>query len=581
MMPNFFVNKYNIKFGIYKGAISEDPTIYSDICVCSQCLNYYIDKKTALSHNCIKNKNKSKKSAKNKLENNKAMKYLVIWIAKKNISFRAITDPDFKGFIETLGDFKVPSETTIREFIKNFAKYITHKIYLTINNQNVSILIDEVTRNGAKYLGVVFFLPQKLFFLGLEPCQSATSFNISTIVTKYAQYIDHNHSHLVSVCSDNARNNVSALDGEAQKMADENFIRMPCTCHTANLALKDVLKQKHQEILNTVIFLISIFKEKSEIIPHIGKIPHFSEVRWFSIVDCVNFIIQNSIYFEEVKQIEYIEIQRKYGWNYVFSVLNTIKVLIEILERDKSSAADVFDNFYKTTYELTQIAQSNPHIAQFNLSIDVRDSLWSRFHSTVSLKIPCIAFFLTGPGLQLYENYINNINALNVENYLREYLSTREDCYKLCRFFRFYLNFRNNTLLKECPTTVDSFQFWSEVSQNGQFWKDEPQFSEDDHDLFGVETEFAAIAMEILTIPCSESPCERVFSHLSDLLQNNKRNLSFDMLNALMIIRINSIFMKQESDDLNEFIYGELGNLAQINYDEIDPSFEYDPLVNF
>ena len=42
---------------------------------------------------------------------------------KKNISFRAITDNDFKGFIETLGNFKVPSETTIREFIKNFAKY--------------------------------------------------------------------------------------------------------------------------------------------------------------------------------------------------------------------------------------------------------------------------------------------------------------------------------------------------------------------------------------------------------------------------------------------------------------------------
>lgn len=90
-----------------------------------------------------------------------------------------------------------------------------------------------------------------------------------------------------------------------------------------------------------------------------------------------------------------------------------------------------------------------------------------------------------------------------------------------------------------------------------------------------------SIVLESRTISCSESPCERVFSHLSDLLQNNKRNLSFDMLNALMIIRINSIFMKQVSDDLNEFIYGELGKLAQINYDENDPSFEYDPLVNF
>ena len=51
------------------------------------------------------------------------------------------------------------------------------------------------------------------------------------------------------------------------------------------------------------------------------------------------------------------------------------------------------------------------------------------------------------------------------------------------------------------------------------------------------------------------------------------------MLNALMIIKKYSIFMKQESDDLNEF--SEPEKLAQIYYDEIDPSMEYDPLVYF
>ena len=76
MKLNFFVN--NIMFGIYKGAISEDPTIHSDIYVCSQCLYYYIDKKTALSHNCKKKENNSKNSAQNKLDYNKVMKYLVI-----------------------------------------------------------------------------------------------------------------------------------------------------------------------------------------------------------------------------------------------------------------------------------------------------------------------------------------------------------------------------------------------------------------------------------------------------------------------------------------------------------------------
>lgn len=96
-----------------------------------------------------------------------------------------------------------------------------------------------------------------------------------------------------------------------------------------------------------------------------------------------------------------------------------------------------------------------------------------------------------------------------------------------------------------------------------------------------IEKKFSKIAIQILSIPCSEAACERVFSHLSDILMNNKRNLPYDTLNALMIIRINSLFMRQNGKHSNDFIRNDIESLCKIDYDIIDAQNEEDPLVLF
>lgn len=100
-------------------------------------------------------------------------------------------------------------------------------------------------------------------------------------------------------------------------------------------------------------------------------------------------------------------------------------------------------------------------------------------------------------------------------------------------------------------------------------------------DYKGIEKKFAKFALEILSIPCSESAVERVFSHLSDILMNNKRNLSFETLNSLLIIRINSIFLKQNGKKSKDFILQDMNRLCNINYSKNDPQFEDDPLIYF
>lgn len=140
-------------------------------------------------------------------------------------------------------------------------------------------------------------------------------------------------------------------------------------------------------------------------------------------------------------------------------------------------------------------------------------------------------------------------------------------------------NFRD-TYLFHCNTTLESVNFWRKIIKGGEFWMIHNTIDEKEK---RVQIYFAKVAIEILTIPCSECACERCFSHLGDILLNNKRHLSFDMLNSLMQIRMNSIFLRQRGIDSNHFLFHELQKLYK-NDDETcnnRQEFEQDPLVFF
>lgn len=80
------------------------------------------------------------------------------------------------------------------------------------SNVPVSILIDGVTRNKNKCQGIILFTSDQLYFLGLEPCEQATGENIAKIIAKKADKIYACRSKLISVCTDNAANNIAALN---------------------------------------------------------------------------------------------------------------------------------------------------------------------------------------------------------------------------------------------------------------------------------------------------------------------------------------------------------------------------------
>lgn len=431
------------------------------------------------------------------------------------------------------------------------------------------------------------YTPNQLYFLGLFPCEEETKINIATIISETAIRLKNNNAKLIAVCTDNFSSNISALDGgpfSAQQLSNQNFIRFPCTCHTINLAIKDTFEIKHKDVKVTVIELINYFNHLSKFNKQIKNVPQFIEVRWFSIYYCVSFILNHKQYLNQYFLDNYYNlIQNKYGWPYIYSILKLLEELISKLESDFSSVADVFPYFTTTINKLIEIKNKIPENFKYNIANDIIDSLLDRFSSTVHLNVPILAFFLTGNGMK----YANNKNeqyylaASTAIETFQKYAINSPEIDKLIQFFKFFLNFNNHSFLISQNSTDESVNFWKKILNNGQFWSNEPDFFLQHQEFKGIEKIFAKYALEILSIPCSECSVERAFSHLTDILMNNKRNLGFEAINSLLIIRMNSIFLIQNGEKSQSFILNDMKTLCNIDYDQNDPQFEDDALIYF
>lgn len=415
---------------------------------------------------------------------------------------------------------------------------------------------------------MVLFTPNQLYYIGIKPCDDSKGETIAHIISEVAQKIKDAGSNLIAVCCDNAKNNIAALDycpNSAQKLSGQNFMRFPSVYHTANLAAKDLFTGKYQEILDYCKYLIYKFNELPQENKIFGKIPSFKEVRWFSLAKCVIFIINNINYLDEQTKQYYMYIQNKYDWRYISAVLSSVNFFIKKMEKNSASIADIYINFEFTLNELKTISNLYLRNPETNFAIDFHNKLVTRFSTTVEMNLPYLAFMLTGYG-------INSLNFMTQEKIIiqsvakktfEKYVKGDPNEDKLMYFYDKIFEYRFLTNLQFCFTTEQSVAFWKNVIAGCHFWRSEPLLVQENRSEFdSVHKLFAKIALEILSIPCSECACERVFSHLGDILMSNKRHLNYQMLNALMMIRINSIFLKQGGKDSNHFINNELTKLS-------------------
>ena len=579
-MKRTLFNQFGITFKECQYAIDKRSDMIHSYFICTICNQIYITKKSMEKHRCVSIMG-------NDISYDKALKYLLIWISKKNVSFRALGDIDFKGFLWTINKkYILPSEKTIRKEIYRFSNIILSKIYQKLDSKKVSLLIDGVKRNNRRYQGQIIYTPEQLYFIGLTPCVSETKLEISEIISNTAIKLSNNNCDLIAVCTDNFSSNIAALKGgrlSAQNLSNQNFIRFPCTCHTINLAIKDIFEGKYKYIYDSVILMINYFNQISKYDNQICNVPQFHEVRWFSIYYCVCYIISHKQYLNEyfLSVFNYIQIQ--YNWLIIHSILHLLESLILKLEGDYSSIGDVFYNFKTTLNELIKINDTIPEDTEPNITKDIINTLLFRFSKTVTLEMPILAFFMTGKGL-VYANIKDDqyyLTAGTGIDALKNYAKNSSKLEKLVQFFKILLKYNNDTFLIDQDTTEDSVTFWKSVLEGGPLWRKVPEFLKNNAEYTGFEKKYAKFALKVLSIPCSESAVERVFSHLSDLLMSNKRNLSFHSINSILIIRMNSIFLNQKGKNSYDFIKNDLEKLCNVDFEKHDPQFEDDPLVYF
>lgn len=281
------INKFGIHFKEFKYAIDNRLDQIHSYYICTTCNKLFLLKRSLEDHQC-----KGFSADRNDISYENSIKYLLIWLSKKNITYHSLIDKDFKGFLFNINKkYVLPSENSLRKKTYQFSNSIISKIFQKLNGKSVSLLIDGIERNSKKYQGQILYTPDQLYFIGLFPCQEETKINIATIISETAIKLKNNNSKLISVCTDNFSSNIAALDGgpfSAQKLSNQNFFRFPCTCHTINLAIKDTFEDKHHKIKVAVIDLINYFHQISKINYHIRNV--------FYLLLCIIYYFSQTIF---------------------------------------------------------------------------------------------------------------------------------------------------------------------------------------------------------------------------------------------------------------------------------------------
>ena len=422
-----------------------------------------------------------------------------------NISANAITGKYFERFILVTGaQFITPYKKKFTEMLKEYALRIQAQMLASLKGEVVSILIDGAKKCTQEFEGVILYSHDSLKFFSCVPVSNQKADTLSKLIALIVKVLANNSTRVVSVCSDNASNNIKSTNGgknSAQDLAGFFFIRQSCGAHSVNLAIGDVFKSDLYEPLHKALCIVSkCTGGPRETIrwESMYKVTQFVSDNFDSIKLQINMphssIKKNDI--EKVRESLIVIVKTIYPMSLkeVVEVLEQIQDLIKYLEEDKSSIVDIFTKIYSTLCTLYSFPK-------YNFTQMVIEKLEYRALTTIHMILPLLSFLLTKEGLNAFrnansqmQNQIFNIAKVGIANYQKEkanFIGWTEDQTNAT------INMMNSQLLLYIQTansSLISYDYWklNEHSNNKEF------------------AEFSKFCREILTIPASEASVERL-----------------------------------------------------------------------
>jgi hypothetical protein len=158
-------------------------------------------------------------------------------------------------------------------------------------------MLDGASKIDYQFLVLILFSEHQILFLELLDLPDQKSRTIASNVAPIIQKLQANNLIVIAICSDNARNEKAILnqahDYSLQQLIGLPILRLPCTAHTANLALRDILTgpSSSPTVLELLQYVIHTLPVGLNMPFH--KMPQITEIRWLSRGKTVIFLLQH------------------------------------------------------------------------------------------------------------------------------------------------------------------------------------------------------------------------------------------------------------------------------------------------
>ena len=505
---------------------------------CLHCKRFFISKNGASYHCCnINNINHSIITPGHPDSHAFALQHLLRFLAVNNISLNAaqcyFLEQSYKVFDPT---FSIPKRDKLRDLMISLANDIKINIRQNLANQVVSLMIDGSKRWGKNYIAIVIFTVQRLYLYSLSYIPDEQGATIAQLIADVVNELKALNTEVIAINTDNAANNKKALNGDvnsAQALSDSHFIRQPCAGHTLNLAIGDTFHRADSYFHFVIDDVRTLIHHAPKGTYREGYRLELLNIRWVSLFKCVDFIYNHLDKYKANPnpEVQYIlqKIQHEINWDILHKVLLIFNNFLMHLEYNLSTIVDIIPAFLAAYKDLSQLPGNLPLLALNNLQ--------NRFMTTCPLHLPWAAFLLTRDGLEFFRNPDNNFNRQYLVNSiivaLSNYMAERKIEQKLIEMnLHYFQDYLQNFSIEAFTTFTSAYNMWKQLAD--------------------IPPSFRSLAKEILSIPSTETACERLFSALSAVTQSQMCNISPEMVNARLMVKFDSIFERAGKVDLKK-----------------------------
>jgi len=460
----------------------------------------------------------------------RAKKALYDWVAVHSIPFDSVKCPEFQEFINQLSPgTKLPGLKNLCADIRSYGKSLEYNLPTQTEETYCSLMTDGSRKIGKNWISLNAYTNNTMIFLGTVEVDDQKGATIGDVLAKATERLKRMNYIVTSVCTDNAENEIAALnrdrDGSLQDRTGLPILRVPCTSHTINLAIKDMMRSTGlEEQVMSVYHAIdtgisSAFRDR----------PTFVEVRWYSLAEVIHYIkVRVDVLrelFTKKRYLSALSALNQVDWPALDGVLQAMAAFVARSEEDGFSLFDVFPEFETCVGSLRALqGERNPYAEA------MVTKLGGRFLETHDWLSIVVSYLVTFNGWRYYQQC--------PDGQIRESLTST---FKL-GLSKLGAVFGSGDLASEAEQYLHAaIPEDFDLEANGGWIQTAEQ---------GIQMSagFIDLMKRMAEFPASEAGCERVFSLLRHLCGGYRWNLSSEMIQALMTIKMVRRMFSQPRD---------------------------------